>query len=36
MERKDQLVSAIKDWVTLDNRMVVLQRELKELRNALK
>lgn len=36
MERKDQLVSAIKDWVTLDNKMSILQKELKILRKQKK
>ena len=36
METKDELVDAIRTWVTIDNKMLILQKELKELRQQKK
>ena len=36
MENKEQLVSAIKEWVKLENEISVLQRELKSRRERKK
>ena len=36
METKDELVYAIRTWVAIDNKMLVLQKELKELRQKKK
>lgn len=36
METKEELISAIKNWVNIDNDIIRLQREMKECRNRKK
>ena len=36
METKDQLVSHIREWITVDNEIKVLQKQLKERREQKK
>jgi hypothetical protein len=36
METKDELIIAIRRWVLIDNKMLALQKEMKELRQQKK
>ena len=32
METKDELVNHIKNWITIDNKIIFLQKQMKDLR----